>query len=423
MKAKDKINRIKAQQFVNKYQLGGSYDPFASNPFDYMPDLESAKRAQTLTPPLNQLNNAKELSAYPEKQGFNLDSVTPFISPAINLGIGVANIFKSFKEKSRQKSYERAYKKDLEQRMNQSRWGDFYNTPYSVPYYQDGGLYKSNPMEMFIDYYQTHEQQNADMQKQFEDYYSQKNEQMKQNWKNLQSSGFNSVLSGATSLLPMLQKGGSYDKGDSMAIESLRRKREIQLSDKTPNENRFNLPRPDKPVPSSGKSKSKDRFREHQEGGEYDPKQDLYSPEYEVPREVEDEISNAQIETKQDDTLMDWIFEDETPYNYEDVPDEDSDLGYAPIQPVVEYFKSMGLNPSSVDTGTHNVGSKHYEGKAVDLGLNTTFGGDLTKMYQFKQWFDTKGKELFPGLKLIDETKRPEGQQEWSGAHLHLQYD
>lgn len=91
------------------------------------------------------------------------------------------------------------------------------------------------------------------------------------------------------------------------------------------------------------------------------------------------------------------------------------------IDPVVKKLKEMGLNPSSINTGKHNANSKHYHGKAVDLGLNTTFKGNVKKMNEFKNWFNNQGKSSFPGVKLIDESRRPNGQKVWSGAHLHLE--
>ena len=120
MKTKDK--KTKAQEFIKKYQLGGDYE--MQNPYQYDPNFTVAQQNQIVTPPLNQLNAAKSQSAYQTQPSF-LDSAIPFISPAINLGIGVANIFQSIKEKSRQKNYERAFKKDLERRQQESHFGDF----------------------------------------------------------------------------------------------------------------------------------------------------------------------------------------------------------------------------------------------------------------------------------------------------------
>lgn len=98
--------------------------------------------------------------------------------------------------------------------------------------------------------------------------------------------------------------------------------------------------------------------------------------------------------------------------------------GNLPIAPVLEKLKSMGLKPSSVNTGTHSVNSLHYRGRAVDLGINTTFGGSREKMTEFKRWFETNGERVFPGVKLSDETTRPGGTARgYTGSHYHLYID
>ena len=101
---------------------------------------------------------------------------------------------------------------------------------------------------------------------------------------------------------------------------------------------------------------------------------------------------------------------------------ENSNNQKGQIHKVVDDFKAMGYYPSSVESGKHNVGSKHGSGNAADFGLNSSFGGDINKLKQFKQWFETSGKFNYPGLKLIDETVRPNGQKVWNGSHLHFEY-
>lgn len=85
-------------------------------------------------------------------------------------------------------------------------------------------------------------------------------------------------------------------------------------------------------------------------------------------------------------------------------------------------MNKYGIKPSSITSGKHNVGSKHYQGKAFDLGLNTSFGGDLQKMHNFRDEFLRLRRvdPLFMRFDIHDETVRPKGQREWSGAHLHI---
>lgn len=393
MKTKDK--KIKAIEFINKYQLGGNYDNSAmQNPYQYDFNLATAQQNQILTPPLNQLNSAKNQSAYQSNQSNQssfLDSAVPFISPAINLGVGIANIFSSIKEKSRQKAYERAFRKDLERRQQESHFGDFYATPYSVgsgsvrsgaPGYQIGGEVNQtnqvNHMDLFLDLYNQQESNRQLLDKQFQDYYQQKNNQMKQSWKSKQSAGLNSLVQGAISLAPMLQKGGSVDtiesireylKRKEMDIDMEKAKTLVKMAGSDPDQLKDyqRLVRGAKNVDEIKVGRRKlefgDRFREHQGGGEIlnpviDPTQDLYSPEYKVPPEVEDEISQVQIEAKEDDTMMNWLFED-----LPEQPDEINQTYFQGGEEPTEVIDQIGnqesggnyeaVNPTSGATGKY----------------------------------------------------------------------
>lgn len=386
MKTKDK--KTKAQAFIKKYQLGGEFDPYQmQNPYQYDPNLAVAQQNQIVTPPLNQLNAAKSQSAY---QPSFLDSAIPFISPAINLGIGVANIFSSIKEKSRQKNYERAFRKDLERRQQESHFGDFYATPYSVgsgstrsgaPGYQVGGQVDNslnqmdNQMQLFMDYYNNQEQGRQVLDQQYQDYYQQKNDQMKQSWRSKQSAGFNSLLNGAMGAIPLLQKGGTTV--DTIKAELRNKFRDIDMEkakalvkmspDSTHLKDYMKMVRGADPEDLKiGFHPRKDRFREHQDGGEInpqgsilnpviDPTQDLYSPEYKVPSEVEDEVSQVQIEASQDDAIMSWLFEDQ-----EEEPDEVNQTYFAeegePTEPTQssDVINQIGLQESGGDYNAQN---------------------------------------------------------------------
>lgn len=95
------------------------------------------------------------------------------------------------------------------------------------------------------------------------------------------------------------------------------------------------------------------------------------------------------------------------------------------VQIALGLLGSMGIKPSSTVDGEHNTGSKHYHGHAFDLGLNTSFGGDVEKMRKFMLEFPNLQRRypVLERLKLRDETVRPKGQKVWSGAHLHLELD
>ena len=397
MKTKDK--KTKAQEFIKKYQLGGDYE--IQNPYQYDPNFTVAQQNQIVTPPLNQLNAAKSQSAYQTQPSF-LDSAIPFISPAINLGIGVANIFQSIKEKSRQKNYERAFKKDLERRQQESHFGDFYHTPYEYSYQVGGQVDNSlnqmnNQMQLFMDYYNNQEQGRQVLDQQFQDYYQQKNEQMKQSWKSKQSAGFNSLLNGAMGAIPLLQKGGTTDTIDSIKAELKNKFRDIDMEkakalvkmspDSTHLKNYMKIVHgADSEDLKIGFKPKKDRFREHQDGGEIlnpviDPTQDLYSPEYKVPTEVEDEVSQVQIEAKEDDTIMNWLFEDQ-----QEEPDEINQTYFAEEGesiPETRYTGDVSNMGKSIAVSMNNPGNikmgKFAARYGATPGRQATDGGVFAK--------------------------------------------
>lgn len=405
MKTKDK--KAKAQEFINKYQLGGDFNNYEmQNPYQYDSSLMAAQQNQLVTPPLNQLNSAKSQSAYQPQSSF-LDSAIPFISPAINLGIGVANIFSSIKEKSRQKNYERAFQKDLERRKTESRFNDFYATPYSVgsgsvrsgaPGYQTGGqVNQMNQMDLFLDLYNQQETQKQNLDNQFQDYYQQKNNQMKQSWKSKQSSGLNSLMNGVIGAIPLLQEGGQVDTIDSLRKELQQKLRDIDIKkatslqklagrDTLKNYNKIVNGADSEDLKIGFKSnKFSDRFREHQDGGEIlnpviDPTQDLYSPEYKVPPEVEDEVSQVQIEAKEDDTMMNWLFED-----LPEEPDEVNQTYFAEEEsiPDTRYTGDVSNMGKSIAVSMNNPGNikmgKFAARYGATPGRQATDGGVFAK--------------------------------------------
>lgn len=187
------------------------------------------------------------------------------------------------------------------------------------------------------------------------------------------------------------------------------------------------------------------RYHEKQEGGEIDqmeqgmnPTEDLYSDQFQSPyeqdtdatQELENKVysENPDVKYQNNSGLMQWLMQEEPlqTYTVSDLytgmyggQQQSEEL---PIQPVVNKLQQMGLKPSSVNTGEHNVGSLHGHGKAVDLGLNTTFGGDTKKMDAFYQYLNSpEGRAEFPNIKVRDERNRPVGQKVWSGSHLHLE--
>lgn len=418
MKRKDKKDKSnKAKEFLSKYQLGGDYD--MQDPYSYLPDLQSAQQAQLI-----QYNQPKSQSTFikPQPMSEGFDAI-PFISPAINLGIGIKNIIDSFGERKRQKRYERAYRKDLEKRMEEARTGDYYRTPYE---FEEGGLYPEQDLDFFIDFYNQKEQQNKLQQEAFENYYTQKNEMMESNWKNKQKSGIQSALTGAFDIaktfvgvpgLPGFQLGGikpdtlmqrsntntplSRLTADYFNLNQPANKTNEQIDAerasyiynfKKENPEMFDLLmglNPDRPRPSKSKRFDKWRYQK-QEGGEYNPKVDLYSPEYD-PNEflgIKNEISEAQIQDKELSTIEQWLFQDEP-----DVFQEELNLNYFNPEPI-ENTNSEPLKGLR-DLPIKYEGDISFMGKSIAVSHNNP--GNI-KMGKFAEKYGaTPGKKATDG--------------------------
>lgn len=76
------------------------------------------------------------------------------------------------------------------------------------------------------------------------------------------------------------------------------------------------------------------------------------------------------------------------------------------------FAKAQGFNVTSTTGGRHNKGSKHYQGLAVDVGVNGKSNAEI-------EAFMEAAAEA--GIKVVDERTRPRGQAVWGGAHLHLE--
>jgi hypothetical protein len=403
--------------------------------------------------------------------------------PQLKTATGLVSLFQSFGEKKKARRMKNNAEKDLQRRMKESRENDFYYTGHSSGMYSDfnkkgGTVYQDGG---FMDYYNSMESQNKNTQNQWESYYQNYVDLQKQKANQLQQEGIGNIIGGVTDQIELAtkvltggigKKGGMIKQSGGLLNDSLVQRSTTQtaLTDLTPAH--LNLLRPDTVTNDSidreresfvwnykqnnqpmfdlivGRDPEKIRHKRYsafdksrrmkQEGGEINEadaviNEDLYSADFQSPianqkqdaqsyfQETMNKYQALDPQGSLENKAMSWIFEEEQEPKRYDVQQvfQNQDK---PILKVVEDFKMMGLNPSSIDSGKHNVGSRHYEGKAVDLGLNTTFGGDINKMKQFKQWFETEGKNKYPGLKLIDETTKPSGQKEWSGAHYHLEY-
>ena len=379
----------------------------------------------------------------------------PFVSNLLKGAFGVSSLIQSAQEKKRQQAYERITREDLKRRKEEARANNFYMTPYTTGRSDDltlqlgGQIPPMDRMAAFTEYYNTQEDKANQLFNQIKQGYEQKNESLKQEWKQRKSQGFSDLISGGIGLgteFLSMQKGGKVkmtiaNKPDSLLkiLERRRSDHKVAWQPIAPPE----LFKRTNPLGTgSNKSKSKDRFREKQLGGEIDPTEDLYSDQFVSPWEqqsqdigIEEQLQNKvqadnpglQFELSPD--LTQWLFQEDPVQNYtiSDIynstysssSDQNQEL---PIQSVLDKFSQMGIKPSSVNTGQHNIGSKHYHGKALDLGLNTSFGGDVNKMNEFYNYLTSaEGKKQFPNIIVRDERTRPANQKVWTGSHLHIE--
>ena len=78
---------------------------------------------------------------------------------------------------------------------------------------------------------------------------------------------------------------------------------------------------------------------------------------------------------------------------------------------VLSVIEPHGGRITSTNGGRHNVGSTHYSGGAVDVGM----GRETPEQQE-----TIKAQLLAAGYEVRDERSRPRGQAVWSGPHLHI---
>ena len=76
------------------------------------------------------------------------------------------------------------------------------------------------------------------------------------------------------------------------------------------------------------------------------------------------------------------------------------------------FAEREGFHVTSTTGGSHNVGSKHFIGLAIDVRTRDKTDAQV-------EAFISKARSL--GVIVRDERKKPANQKVWSGAHLHLE--
>ena len=78
---------------------------------------------------------------------------------------------------------------------------------------------------------------------------------------------------------------------------------------------------------------------------------------------------------------------------------------------LVKLVEGMGWTVTSTTGGKHNVRSKHYQGRAIDVSVRNRTEFHIAVLRAV----------LEPrGFIVVDERKRPKGQKVWSAPHLHI---
>lgn len=316
------------------------------------------------------------------------------LSPALKIGMGIKGLVESGRDRRYQKFHEKEYEKDLMERKNQMKSNSFYMTPYAAnrtsdltmkkggQVYQQGG---TTPMDAFMNFYNQQEQSKKQVLQTLEEGYSDKNEALEAKWRDDRANSWKSIGEGAT-----------------FAIDAAKQAAGMMM----------------------------------QEGGELEgipESEDLYSENFVSPYKVKEQVEN-ELKTESpgenmqgNSTLMSWLFEEEPlqTYTVSDIYDAkyskpaDSSNSNIPVKPLVDQFSSLGINVGSINTGTHNPGSKHYSGRAFDIPGSKNGGKEgLYKIYNYLN--SPEGKRQFPNIKVLNEIEKPAGKV-GDANHLHIE--
>lgn len=266
--------------------------------------------------------------------------------------------------------------------------------------WQQGGQFdQMYQMNDFMNYYNQKEGQNQMMQQQFEDYYNQKNEFYENRWKTNLNQGIQSTLNSA---LSFFQQGGFTEEQDSNYQKLMGRDTIKHTGIETDKAiDLYNTAKKDttklkdyyKTVSGADTEKTQmpkvkrfDKWRhEMQEGGEYNPKTDLYSSEYD-PNEflgvAKNEVEIAQQEDQEQSLLSSWLFEDDDPYQ-EQITDQY--FSNQSIQSnslnVLDKIKAQesggnpeAINPTTNASGYYQFVPKYWAGQIKSfMGLPNTY--------------------------------------------------
>lgn len=84
-----------------------------------------------------------------------------------------------------------------------------------------------------------------------------------------------------------------------------------------------------------------------------------------------------------------------------------------PLDRLLGFARAHNLAVTSTTGGSHNKGSLHYLGRAVDVRSRGLTEGMIADIKRFAS---------AAGIRVLDERTRPQGQAVWGGPHLHLEF-
>lgn len=82
------------------------------------------------------------------------------------------------------------------------------------------------------------------------------------------------------------------------------------------------------------------------------------------------------------------------------------------LDELISVVKSHGFDITSTNGGSHNRGSAHYQGRAVDFRTKDHSDAEVRQMFDYL---------TASGYTVLDERQRPAGQKVWGGPHGHVQ--
>lgn len=98
------------------------------------------------------------------------------------------------------------------------------------------------------------------------------------------------------------------------------------------------------------------------------------------------------------------------PPNFDDWVQSQS---FSPLDDLKSFAAQNQLEIGSTTGGRHNLGSKHYSGRAIDIRNSGNFSDQQVQ--------ELSAAAANAGFKLRDERRRPVGQAVWGGPHVHLE--